>query len=115
MQRCEKEVITSKYGLADRPHKRKANAIFVRYIELHGLLPIPEVCKRYRAGEITWQFFVPALLGRLAQDQADLLDDDDPKRDRLLSVAFRAEDWFEVRIRGAKCSATPVGERQCNF
>jgi hypothetical protein len=72
---------------------------FLFDVQLHGLLPVPEVCMRYRAGDIAWKLFVPALLGRLAQDLAEFVDDDDPKRDRLLSIAFGAEDRLQSRLQ----------------
>jgi hypothetical protein len=64
-------------------------------VGLHGLLPIHEICQRFGAGEIPAELFYPALIGRLAQDGAQFLDDNDPMRQHLLSISFQAEDWFE--------------------
>jgi hypothetical protein len=71
---------------------------FLSDVNLHGLLPIHEIFRRFGAGEIPAKLFYPALIGRVAQDSADRLDDNDPMRQRLLSVSFRTEDWFEAQF-----------------
>jgi hypothetical protein len=71
---------------------------FLLDVILHGLLPIPDVLSRYKIGEISAVFFVRALLGRLTQDEADRLDDDDPERHRLLEYVGEAEEWFQRRF-----------------
>jgi hypothetical protein len=73
---------------------------FLSDVNLHGLLPAHEIYWRFGAGEIPAELFYPALIGRLAQDCADGLDDDDPMRQHLLSVSFQAEDWFDGQFNG---------------
>jgi hypothetical protein len=51
-----------------------------------------------------WSYFFPALIGRLAQDSAECLSNDDPMRQHLLSISFRAEDWFEAQSRETYCA-----------
>jgi hypothetical protein len=67
---------------------------FLLDVRRHGLLPVHEIVER---GEIPAEWFLTALIGRLAQDSAECFDDADPIREHLLSIAFRAEDWFEAQ------------------
>jgi hypothetical protein len=71
---------------------------FSQEVTLCGLLPVSQLCRRYKAGEIASAPFVRALLGSLAQDQADELDDGDPVRDDLLDYVGETEDWFQQQF-----------------
>jgi hypothetical protein len=77
--------------------KGNAKVRFSTEVTLHGLLPIHEIVERFIAGAIPVDLFVRAFRGRLAQDAADMCDDDDPLRQYLLSVSDEAWDWFEAR------------------
>jgi hypothetical protein len=68
---------------------------FLTEIVRCGLLLIPEIFRWYRAGAISHARVLRALLGRIAQDAADSLPDEDPKRDRLLDYVSDVEDWFQ--------------------
>jgi hypothetical protein len=63
-----------------------------------GLLPLPEILRRYQAGEISETVFLRALCGRVAQEAADDLPDGNATRDRLLDFASDTEDWFQARF-----------------
>jgi hypothetical protein len=80
---------------------------FLIDIELHALLPIPEVCLRYSRGEIPTEYFVRAVLGRQAQDEEITIDDDDPRREQLLSIAGQTKDWFVARLREKQMQRAP--------
>jgi hypothetical protein len=62
---------------------------FIADMQDNGVLPKHEIQRRFACGEIS-----KALHGRLAQEAADLLEDGDPERYRLLDRVEAAEDWF---------------------
>jgi hypothetical protein len=68
-----------------------------REILARGLLPLPELFKRFETGEIDTPIFARLLLGQAAQIEADALQDGDPDRPRLLDAVAATEDWFQER------------------
>ena len=64
-----------------------------------GILPLPEITRRYQAGEVAQRLFVRALCGRIAQDEADKLPDGDSTRDLLLDFVGDTEEWFQDAFR----------------
>ena len=67
---------------------------FLTYIATHGLQPLPHICTAFRAGASSESYLLRAVLGRLANDQADLLSDDDPLKEQLSDFASDAEEWL---------------------
>jgi hypothetical protein len=75
-----------------------------REIMARGMLPLPELFKRFEAGEIETPVFARLLLGQAAQIEADELQDGDPDRPRLLGIVEITEDWFQERAKTANKS-----------
>jgi len=72
---------------------------FSREVMARGMLPLPELFKRFETGEIGPSIFARLLLAQAAQIEADALQDGDPDRPRLLNIVEAAEDWFQEKAR----------------
>jgi hypothetical protein len=68
---------------------------FIADMRDHGVLPKDEIQRRFSCGEISKALHDRAMDGRLAQEAADLLEDGDPERYRLLDCVDDAEDRFD--------------------
>ncbi|MCC8948373.1 hypothetical protein H8A97_25500 [Bradyrhizobium sp. Arg62] len=68
-------------------------------IAARGMLPLPELFKRYEDGEFPPPLFVRLFLGQAAQQEADELGDGDLDRSRLLGLVEATEDWFQDKMR----------------
>ncbi len=67
-----------------------------------GMLPLHELYVQSGQGKIAAPLFMRLLLGRIAQIEADKLDDGDPERLRMLDVVAETEDWFQDRMRDGR-------------
>ena len=67
---------------------------FIADMRDNAVLPKDEIQRRFACGEISKALHDRAMDGRLAQEAADLLEDGDPERYRLLDRVDDAEDWF---------------------
>jgi hypothetical protein len=68
----------------------------VNDVELNAILPLQEILRRARSGEIPKKFLVPLLIGRYAEDAADASQDGSFARVLWLSIAEGIEDWFQA-------------------